>query len=70
MKEWLAKTFGLRPEQVPTTQPELIKAKVQLKRELSRADRAIQLAMNHADELFNNQGHYKGPERRRRRRHT
>lgn len=51
--------------QAPPPTPELEAARVRLQRELSRADRAIQRAMAHADEVFAPPS-YRGPERRAR----
>jgi hypothetical protein len=48
----------------PPPTPELRAARAKLQQELSRADRAIQRAMAHADEVFGPPA-YRGPERRR-----
>jgi hypothetical protein len=64
--EWLRRMLG-HPERDPTSpqlSPEVKAARTRLHRELTRADKAIQAAMGHADDMFAPAAPYRGPDRR------
>lgn len=66
--EWLRRMLGSHRAERTAPQPsqEVLEARQRLRSELSRADRAIQQAMAHADEVFGPRRGYRGPERRAR----